>query len=59
MAKEPSKQKAKPALQAVTIVDLEMQRRLRRDLQLTSGDLAQIDVSLAIEAGLIKKPDHS
>lgn len=60
MSKPPSNAKPKPVQKAAaTIVDLQTQRRLRCDLQLTSADLAQIDVSLAIEAGLIKKPGHS
>lgn len=37
-------------------IDLETQRRLRRDLKLTSEDIAEIDLELAIEAGLLKKP---
>lgn len=37
-------------------IDLETQRRLRRDLKLTSSDIAEIDLELAIEAGLLKKP---
>ena len=31
------------------IVDLEMQRRLRHDLKLSSSDIAEIDLALAIE----------
>jgi hypothetical protein len=37
-------------------IDLDIQRRLRRDLKLTSGEILEIDVELAIEAGLLKRP---
>ncbi|AZO77499.1 hypothetical protein B5U98_22795 [Bosea sp. Tri-39] len=37
-------------------IDLETHRRLRRDLKLTSQDIAEIDLELAIEAGLLSKP---
>jgi hypothetical protein len=37
-------------------IDLDIQRRLRRDLKLTSRDILKIDIELAIEAGLLKRP---
>ena len=39
------------------VEDLETQRRLRRDLKLTDEDLADIDLDVAIEAGLLSKPN--
>ncbi|WP_156412404.1 hypothetical protein [Bosea sp. Root483D1] len=41
-----------------TPIDLETHRRLRRDLKLTTEDIAQIDIQLAIDAGLLKKAKH-
>ena len=38
------------------VEDIEIQRRLRRDLKLTSEDIAEIDIELAIAAGLLSKP---
>ncbi|RYF30700.1 MAG: hypothetical protein EOO23_04550 [Comamonadaceae bacterium] len=44
----------KPALTEDDCVeDIEIQRRLRRDLMLTSEDIASIDIELAIAAGLL------
>ena len=37
-------------------IDLDIQRRLRRDLKLTSEEILEIDIKLAIEAGLLKRP---
>jgi hypothetical protein len=37
-------------------IDLDIQRRLRRDLKLTSEEILEIDIELAIEAGLLKRP---
>lgn len=39
-----------------TPIDLQTQRRLRRDLKLTTKDIAKIDIELAIEAGLLTRP---
>lgn len=44
-----------PAADAA-VEDLEIQRRLRRDLKLTTEEIAEIDIELAIEAGLLSKP---
>ncbi|WP_185745059.1 hypothetical protein [Bosea sp. AK1] len=38
------------------VEDIENQRRLRRDLKLTSEDIAEIDIELAIAAGLLSRP---
>ena len=38
------------------VEDIETQRRLRRDLKLTSEDIAEIDIELAIAAGLLSRP---
>ncbi|RXT52471.1 hypothetical protein B6S44_16985 [Bosea sp. Tri-44] len=54
------KSRKRPAAEAPhsteTPIDLDTQRRLRRDLKLTSEDLAEIDIELAIDAGLLKRP---
>ena len=39
------------------VEEFETQRRLRRDLKLSDEDIAGIDLELAIEAGLISKPN--
>lgn len=36
--------------------DIDLQRRLRRDLRLSSADIAELDIELAIEAGLLTPP---
>lgn len=38
------------------VVELEIERYLRVDLKLSSVEIAEIDVPLAIDASLIKKP---
>jgi hypothetical protein len=37
-------------------IDLDIQRRLRRDLKLTSEEILEIDIELAIEASLLNRP---
>lgn len=39
-----------------TPIDLDTHRTLRCDLKLTSQDIAEIDLELAVEAGLLKAP---
>jgi hypothetical protein len=56
----PKSRKQKPSNPPVLpsndqIEDLEIQRRLRRDLKLTTDDIANIDIELAIQAGLLRK----
>ena len=38
------------------VEDIETQRRLRRDLKLTSEEIAGIDIELAIASGLLSRP---
>lgn len=54
----PKSRKRPPSHMPATAVDdavedIEIQRRLRRDLKLTSEDIAEIDIELAIAAGLL------
>ncbi len=37
-------------------IDIAVQRRLRRDLGLTTKEIEAIDIEIAIEAGLLNRP---
>lgn len=60
MAKSPDAQPCpRPAAERASenvVEDISTQRRLRRELRLGDREIAEIDLELAVEAGLLPKP---